>query len=65
VALAGPPFGLHQERTMSRLNGDKARFHKDRKRKMLKRQRIQEMLAKPQKAASEQAASPPAKQVAH
>jgi hypothetical protein len=29
---------------MSRRNGDRARFQKDRKRKMLRRQRIQELL---------------------
>jgi hypothetical protein len=29
---------------MSRRNGDRARFQKDRKRKMLHRQRIQELL---------------------
>ena len=29
---------------MSRRNGDRARFHKDRKRKMLRRQRIQALV---------------------
>jgi hypothetical protein len=29
---------------MSRRNGDRARFQKDRKRKMLRRQRIQELV---------------------
>ena len=29
---------------MSRLNGDRARFQKNRKRKMLRRQRIQQLL---------------------
>jgi hypothetical protein len=29
---------------MSKLNGDRARFHKDRKRKLRRRQRIQELI---------------------
>jgi hypothetical protein len=38
---------------MSRRNGDRARFQKDRKRKMLRRQRIQELVkeSRPQPAA--------------
>ena len=32
------------ERNMSARNGDKARFQKDRKRKMLRRQRIRELV---------------------
>jgi hypothetical protein len=37
---------------MSRRNGDRARFQKERKRKMLRRQRVQEFLkdAKPEDA---------------
>jgi len=30
---------------MSQLNGDKARFQKDRKRRMLRRQRIEQMIS--------------------
>lgn len=30
---------------MSRLNGDRARFHKDRRRKLLRRQRLQVLLS--------------------
>ena len=39
---------------MSRRNGDRARFHKDRKRKMLRRQRIPEFVEtlRPQPAAA-------------
>jgi hypothetical protein len=33
------------ERNMSARNGDKARFQKDRKRKMLRRQRVHALLA--------------------
>jgi hypothetical protein len=43
-----------QEFQMSRRNGDRARFQKDRKRKMLRRQRLQELFKaapKPQPAA--------------
>jgi hypothetical protein len=39
---------------MSRRNGDRARFQKERKRKMLRRQRVQEFL----KAGSPEAAKP-------
>jgi hypothetical protein len=39
---------------MSKLNGDRARFHKDRKRKLRRRQRIQELI----KAGRTQPAAP-------
>jgi hypothetical protein len=35
-----------EETMMSGRNGDKARFHKDRKRKLAKRQRIQALIAR-------------------
>ena len=41
---------------MSRRNGDRARFQKERKRKMLRRQRVQEFL----KAGSPETAKPAA-----
>jgi hypothetical protein len=36
---------------MSARNGDKARFHKDRRRKLAKRQRVQALVARPRAAA--------------
>jgi len=44
-------------RGMSALNGDRARFHKDRKRKLHHRQRIQALAATLQKRTEEPAAS--------
>ena len=43
--------------TMSALNGDRARFHKDRKRKLHHRQRIQALAARLRKPAEEQTSS--------
>jgi len=43
---------------MSELNGDRARFRKDRKRKLLHRQRIQSLLAELQKRASGGSSAP-------
>ena len=47
---------------MSRQNGDRARFQKDRKRKMLRRQRVQALLKTlhPQGPAGVAVAAPPA-----
>jgi uncharacterized membrane protein len=42
---------------MSALNGDRARFHKDRKRKLHHRQRIQALAAKLRKRTVDQASS--------
>jgi crotonobetainyl-CoA:carnitine CoA-transferase CaiB-like acyl-CoA transferase len=42
---------------MSALNGDRARFHKDRKRKLHHRQLIQALAAKLRKRTEEQASS--------
>jgi hypothetical protein len=42
---------------MSERNGDKARFQKDRKRKMLRRQRIHALMAGLQKRADDEASS--------
>jgi hypothetical protein len=42
---------------MSALNGDRARFHKDRKRKLRHRQRIQALAARLRKRTEEQASS--------
>jgi hypothetical protein len=36
---------LSLEKPMSQLNGDKARFHKIRKRRMLRRQRIEQLVS--------------------
>jgi len=43
----GDPFRaavMREEAGMSRRNGDRARFQKERKRRMLRRQRIQELI---------------------
>src|SRR4051812_17572052 len=45
---------------MSRRNGDRARFQKERKRKMLRRQRVQEFLKAEQPDAAKPAAAPAA-----
>jgi hypothetical protein len=42
---------------MSELNGDRARFQKDRKRKLHRRQRIQSLVAQLRKRTEEQASS--------
>ena len=48
---------------MSRRNGDRARFHKERKRKMLRRQRVQEFIKAggPDTPATAAAATPAAR----
>jgi hypothetical protein len=43
---------------MSRRNGDRARFQKERKRKMLRRQRVQEFIKSGRPAAAKAAATP-------
>jgi len=48
-----------KEPAMSRRNGDRARFQKERKRKMLRRQRVQEFLKAERPAAA--ASAEPAK----
>jgi hypothetical protein len=45
---------------MSKQNGDRARFQKDRKRKMLHRQRIQALVAALKKPTGEKAPAQPA-----
>ncbi len=45
---------------MSRRNGDRARFQKERKRKMLRRQRVQEFIKGTKPEAAETAAAKPA-----
>jgi hypothetical protein len=45
---------------MSRRNGDRARFQKDRKRKMVRRQRTKALLAAGRAAATHDAAAPDA-----
>jgi len=44
---------------MSRRNGDRARFQKDRKRKLLRRQRIQTVMANLRKRLDLPATTPP------
>ena len=46
---------------MSRRNGDRARFQKERKRKMLRRQRVQEILKAGNPDAAKTAKTEPAK----
>jgi hypothetical protein len=46
---------------MSQINGDKARFQKNRRRKLRTRERIREMVAKLQPAAAGEKAAKPAK----
>jgi hypothetical protein len=50
---------------MSALNGDRARFHKDRKRKLHHRQRIQALAAKLRKRLEEQVPSRAASRTLH
>jgi hypothetical protein len=50
---------LSLEKPMSQLNGDKARFQKDRKRRMLRRQRIEQLVAASRASQPESATVPP------
>jgi hypothetical protein len=54
--LDGSASGYAQH--MSALNGDRARFHKDRKRKLQHRQRIQALAARLRKQSGETNAKP-------
>jgi len=45
---------------MSKRNGDRARFHKERKRKLLRRQRTHALIKAAAQAREKDAASPPA-----